>query len=475
MKRKLLSLFVILCLAVTSVTGTAFAGSSVSYKKAMDKTQSYITENLKEPTIDNGDWMVLGLARNGVSPGNALLKAHYSNAVKKLKTQKGELHPVKYTDYSRTILVFTALGKDPSDAGGYNLLKRLADFNKVKKQGINGPIWALIALDSGNYKIPTVKGVSVQTTRNLLIDYILDAQLEDGGFALSGEKADPDMTGMALQALAKYYKDKNYPKVTEAVDKALDCITYMQKTDGGFASWGTDNSESICQLAKYYKDKNYPKVTEAVDKALDCITYMQKTDGGFASWGTDNSESICQIIVALTALGINPEKDERFIRNGNSAIDALLDYYVSGGGFKHTKSGKINGVATEQGFYALTAYQRLLDGKNALYDMTDTKKPLAKPAKPTITSLKSTKTKTMTVKWKNNSKTSEGYQIRYAANSKFTGSKAVTVTSAKASAKTIKSLKKGKTYYVKVRAYRTDRDGSRLYGNYSAVKKVKVK
>lgn len=81
----------------------------------------------------------------------------------------------------------------------------------------------------------------------------------------------------------------------------------------------------------------------------------------------------------------------------------------------------------------------------------------------------------MTVKWKNNSKVSKGYQICYAANGKFTGSKAVTVTSAKASAKTIKSLKKGKTYYVKVRAYRTDRDGSRLYGNYSAVKKVKVK
>lgn len=428
MKRKLLSLFTALCLAVTSVTGVALADSSVSYRTAMDRTQNYITENLKEPNIDNGDWMILGLARNGVSPDNALLKEYYRNALKKLKTQKGELHPVKYSDYSRTILVFTALGKNPSDAGGYNLLKKLADFNKVKKQGINGPIWALIALDSGNYKIPAVEGVSVQTTRDLLIDYILDAQLEDGGFALSGEKADPDMTGMALQALAKYYKDKNCPKVTEAVDKALDCITCMQKTDGGFASWGTDNSESICQ-----------------------------------------------IIVALTALGINPEKDDRFIRNGNSAIDALLDYYVSGGGFKHTATGKLNGMATEQGFYALTAYQRLLDGKNSLYDMTDTEKAPAKPAKPTITSLKSTKTKTMTVKWKNNSKTSEGYQIRYAANSRFTGSRAVTVASAKASGKTIKSLKKGRTYYVKVRAYRTDRDGSRLYGNYSAVKKVKVK
>lgn len=428
MKRKLVSLFVILCLAITSVTGTAFADSRVSCKTAMDQTQSYIIENLKDPTIDNGDWMVMGLARNSVSPNHALLKTYYSNAVKKLKAQKGELHPVKYTDYSRTILAFTALGKDPSDAGGYNLLKKLADFNKVKKQGINGPIWALIALDSGNYKIPAVKGVSVQTTRAMLIDYILDAQLEDGGFALSGEKADPDMTGMALQSLAKYYKDKDYPKVTEAVDRALDCITCMQKADGGFASWGTKNSESICQ-----------------------------------------------IIVALTALGINPEKDERFIRNGNSAIDALLDYYVSGGGFKHTVTGKVSGMATEQGFYALTAYQRLLDGKNALFDMTDTKKPLVKPAKPTITSLKSTKTKTMTVKWKNNSKISKGYQIRYAANSKFSGSKAVTVTSAKTSVRTIKNLKKGKIYYVKVRAYRTDRDGSRLYGNYSTVKKVKVK
>ena len=61
--------------------------------------------------------MVMGLARNGVSPGNALLKAYYSNAVKKLKTQKGEPHPVKYTDYSRTILVFTALGKRPFRCG----------------------------------------------------------------------------------------------------------------------------------------------------------------------------------------------------------------------------------------------------------------------------------------------------------------------------------------------------------------------
>ena len=90
---------------------------------------------------------------------------------------------------------------------------------------------------------------------------------------------------------------------------------------------------------------------------------MQKNRRWFCFLGNRYSESICQIIVALTALGINPEKDERFIRNGNSTIDALLDYYVPGGGFKHTVSGKRNGMATEQAYYALTAYQRLLTVK----------------------------------------------------------------------------------------------------------------
>jgi hypothetical protein len=75
--------------------------------------------------------------------------------------------------------------------------------------------------------------------------------------------------------------------------------------------------------------------------------------------------------VALTALGIDPAKDSRFVKNGVSALDALLAYFVEGGGFRHTMDGKLNGMATEQCYYALTAYFRMLDGKTSLYDMTD--------------------------------------------------------------------------------------------------------
>ena len=52
-------------------------------------------------------------------------------------------------------------------------------------------------------------------------------------------------------------------------------------------------------------------------------------------------------------------------------VDALLRYYVKGGGFKHIMDGEIDGMGTEQAYYALTAYYRFLSGKTNLYDMTD--------------------------------------------------------------------------------------------------------
>ena len=65
-----------------------------------------------------------------------------------------------------------------------------------------------------------------------------------------------------------------------------------------------------------------------------------------------------------------------------------------------------------------------------------------------------------------------GYQIEYATSSKFSGKKTKTTTK---TAYTISGLKKGKTYYVRVRAYKVDSTGKKIYGKYSAVKKVKIK
>ena len=185
------------------------------------------------------------------------------------------------------------------------------------KQGINGPIWALIAFDSGNYPIP-----EGNVTRETLIETILAAQLPDGGWALTGEVSDPDMTGMALQALATYYAENELVKAS-------------------------------------------------VDKALITFSQMQAADGSFASIDGPSSESIAQVIVALTALGIDPDQDARFIKNGNSVWAALLSYYIPGGGFRHIPEGELDGMSTEQGYYAMTAYYRMLENKTSLYDMTD--------------------------------------------------------------------------------------------------------
>lgn len=66
----------------------------------------------------------------------------------------------------------------------------------------------------------------------------------------------------------------------------------------------------------------------------------------------------------------------------------------------------------------------------------------------------------------------KGYQITYATNSKFTRGKKVVNTTKRT--KTIQKLKKGKTYYVRVRAYKKDSTGRKVYGKYSTVKKIKI-
>ena len=262
-----------------------------------------------------GEWMVIGLARSG----RTVPAGYYDNVVEYVKAMADaneRLHRAKVTDNARVILALTAIGKDVTNVGGHNLLKGLDNMAYVQKQGINGPIFTLIALDSHNY--PTMGDV----TREKLIQVILDAQLNDGGWNLSGENADTDMTAMAIQALAPYYKTNETVKA-------------------------------------------------AVDKALEALSVLQRGDGGFGSWGTVNSESCAQVIVALTALGIDPAADSRFVKNGHTVLDALAGFYVTGGGFKHTADGERNGMATEQGYYALASYYRFVNGQTSLYDMSD--------------------------------------------------------------------------------------------------------
>lgn len=395
----------------------------------LKQTRDYIFTTDPSPDMAS-QWHIIGLARGGFLT-DAYKDKFYSNAAAYIREKKGVLNKNKYSDYSKMILAMTAIGKDARNIEGYNLLEKLADFEKVKKQGINGPIWAMIAFHSHpSYKIPTVSGVKEQTTEAGLIEYVLAREISGGGWTLMGTVADVDMTAMALQALSPYYQKSGYENVTAAIDRALAWLSEAQMADGGF--------------------------------------YTLSSQGGTVA----NAESTCQALTAFSALGIDCGEDSRFIKGGKWTVNALLSYRKDGG-FMHIKeggadnggaaAGQVNGMATEQAFYSLVAYQRMLNGQSALYDMSDVNLAPGQNVKPN---------KPVELKGKLNLKTSgatassvglkwskitgaAGYKVyRYVASSKKY--KEIARLKADKTAFTCEKLSAGTSYKFRVAAYVTE-------------------
>jgi len=314
--KKIISIFLSFTI-LFSLSLSAFAYDTNKVNATLESVGNYLYETVKEPQVASigGEWAVLGLARCDMDIPDEYFENYYQTVAKYVKDSGGVLHNKKYTEYSRVIVALTAIGKNPQNVAGYNLLAPLGDYEKTIWQGVNGAIWALIALDSGNYDMPFEPDAKVQATREMYINHILEKQTSDGGWALSGDVADPDVTGMALQALSKY-----------------------QSND---------------------------KVKTATEKSLICLSNMQDENGGFSSYKTENSESCVQVLVAICELGISVD-DVRFVKNGKSVLDNLFTYYDSGKGFKHIHEDSTNLMATEQCFYALVALKRANETRNKI-------------------------------------------------------------------------------------------------------------
>lgn len=296
-----------------------------TWREAYEETGAYLQAQTA-PTAGSigGEWAVIGLSRAGLLSDETAQS--YEQTVEDYVKQAGSvrLHHAKSTENSRTILGLTAAGYNAANVAGVDLTAGLTDMAYLRAQGTNGPIWALIALDCHGYDIPQCADGEEQTTREGLVAEILSYQCSDGGWALMGDESDVDMTAMALTSLAPY----------------------QEETD----------------------------VKAAVEQALTWVSNAQQDDGGFMGWGTANSESCAQVIVALTALGIDPAADSRFVKNGASPLDGLCAFACEGGGFCHSnEQAEPDGMATEQGFYALAAYDRFRQGMTSLFDMTDIK------------------------------------------------------------------------------------------------------
>ena len=295
-------------------------------------TKKYIQNNVPAPVVasDRGEWAVLGLARAGVELSDAYIQAYYGKVVAYVQKNMGadgvlldpESHNPTVTDNERIILALTAIGKDPANVGGKNLLtalqnKDIMQVTNTSDTDINGLVFGLLALNSGNYTQDSY----------WLVQAILTQQNADGSWSASAETkpaSDVDMTAMALQALAPYYNEGGDTTVNAAVDKALQ--------------W----------LSAKYKGMGYT-----------------------------SAESCAQVVVALSALQLNANSDSSFVKTVDGAptsvLGDLLQYYLGEGqGFKHAASGKTaDQKATEQALYAMAAYERYCRRTKALYDMTD--------------------------------------------------------------------------------------------------------
>ena len=312
-----------------TVPGTEVPGFDEAYAGA----KAYIQSAVSTPVVSYlfGEWAVLGQARAKVPLSEAYIAAYYEKVVAYVKANIGsdgilrkpdDKNTPVITDNERIILALTAIGKDPANVGGKNLLAALQDKDIMKVTAtsvtdINGLVMGLLALNSRNYTSDT----------SWLVQAVLAQQNEDGSWSASADTkpaSDVDMTAMALQALAPYYKDGGNETVNHAVNKALQ--------------WLSDK----------YKGTGYT-----------------------------SAESCAQVVIALSALNLDANTDARFTKTVEgktlSVLGNLLQYRVAkSGGFKHQFADKaVNEMATEQALCAMAAYARFTEKANALYDMTD--------------------------------------------------------------------------------------------------------
>lgn len=321
-------------IAFTMVLGMLSTGAGATEQPrevsaVLSAAMAQLAATVTEPTFGTnaGEWTVFSLARGGFfAKEDSYFADYYDRITEIVNTEaakvnmQGALHKNKSTENSRLIVALSALGRDATSVGDWDLVEAYSanGLNWIKKQGMNGTIWALLALDSGNYS------TSDPTIRQKCVDSILSLRHNDGGWSLIANKtyaSNIDITGMALTAL--------YP----------------------------------------YRDQ--PEVRSACEEAITLLSEVQLSSGGFPYGMSETSESCAWAIVALSTWGINPDTDSRFIKNGNSAVDNLLSYYVEADQMFAHQGTASNNMATDQCCYALVAYERLCSGKTGLFDFSD--------------------------------------------------------------------------------------------------------
>ena len=338
---RIISVLLALVLAFSSFSFAAESTQSLA-KTALNETIASMASYYKKsyPQFGN-EWAVMTLALSGTSGLDTVFEKYFESVRKYVETRipsvnfEGAVNAIdrnRSTENARLIIALSSIKKYATAVGRYDITKPFNSFTWISRMGLMGTVYTLIALDTYGYE------TADSTIRQQCVDYILDAQLANGGWDLAKRNADADTTAMVLQALYAY--------------------------------------------------KSQAKVKAAADKAFTWLSSVQSEAGGYSSYGFENSGSAAQVLIALCTWGIDPLSDSRFIKNGNTVLNNLLGFRVKdsklGWGFTHTKEDSTNGsenykggayvvMSTEQAAYALIAFNRFSSGKSNIYNMTSLK------------------------------------------------------------------------------------------------------
>ena len=354
----LLSLILILLLALFQLSS---CDRNVDYTKEIQHVTDYLhqmgqkdekpADLLEDGSLLAGDslsdWIAITLERAGSDEAYEEYRETLEAAVESRYETDEKLSRVKATEWHRIALSDLACGGDPtsigadSDGGSIDLISDgIYNWNQtddIATQGNNGTIFALITLDAKNYQVPE----GSRYTRDVLLTKLMEAQNPDGSFGLTaGETGDVDLTAMALQAMAPYY---------EAGNKAEKIYSLTQ----GKASL----------------------IKKAVNSALSWLSQEQGEGGMFKSDEDYTSESCAQVIIALCSLGIDPQEDSRFEKDGSDVVDGLLEFRAEDGGYVHLLEDKDReysdrAMSSQQAGLAFCAMKRFYEDGSRLYDFT---------------------------------------------------------------------------------------------------------
>lgn len=276
---------------------------------------SYLQGELEGNYVYGAEWSIFTLLRAGGSLKQRDLDAYYASLCEEV-TSGNRLLP---TDLFRMVVTLLAMGKDPTDVAGVNLVEMLYSYPNLDRMTSNMMAYTLLALDSKAYDVPQTG----TWTRQVLVEKLLTFQNPCGGFGLSSaDTYGVDITAMVLQALAPY--------------------------------------------------RHIPQVQQAFDRALDYLRREMTNDCGYINEGDDNGCTAAQVLTALAVAGIDPLDPDQGFTRGNYNLVKKLDGFRRDTGFTtYMKSQEPDGMGTVQIGYALEAYRRFAAGENALYDLRE--------------------------------------------------------------------------------------------------------